>query len=885
MSVQSSSKGFHPWQVLFLAAIVVALAFPATSSASQQPGNAGQIQPPPLSEHTDLLNKANAEGQVRVIAGLALPIDFQAEGLLAAPHAAAQRQTIANTRAALQASLTSYNAQTYAEYSVLPYVALEVDAAALQALVESPLVASLVEDVAVPTTLASSTAMIGLPSVWAAGFDGAGQAVVVLDSGLDTDHPFFGSRVVAGACFSNMNGTGGRISLCPNGAGMQVGVAAAESDAPNPACWNNGSPLCWHGTHVAGIAAGGDDNTFDGVARGASIIPVQVFTRFENYASCGGSGTCILSFFSDQLSALEYVYTTMRWQHPIASVNMSLGGGMYTAACDTDPRKAAIDNLRSVGIATIIAAGNNNWTDALTAPACISTAISVGGVNDSDTPPPDTVVYNMHALVDLLSPARSITSSNVGGGYSTSSGTSMAAPHVAGAVALCKSANPALTVDQIEFILENTGVTIADTRPGGVHSKPRIRLDVAIPACSTANFWTGAANREWNNPANWSRAAVPDAGAFAGLSTLAPGAAAPRISSGTAVVNTLLIGPDVQLDMTGGVLRVSGNLEVLDDGQFNATGGDVVFEGNAPHRVALASGSRFFNLDIGNGAAITLVTVASDLAVAGDLTLLPGATLDLAAHTATVEGSVDNHGALSQTRNAPAAATQFLYLTNATGAVGKYWGVEITPTGDMGPTTVTIQGHTSCSAINPRINRCYDISPTNSQTATIKFYYKEAEQGQVAQPTTWHWNGTAWEALTSCCHGGSGDSMYAVALEVSAYSPFELGEANPLAVTLASFQAVSRPTHVLVTWETVSEANNGGFVLWRSTGPSSPPVQLAAIPSQGPGSTLGFSYSYTDSNAVAGQTHWYWLDAVDLSGATERHGPVSVVHTAPFARR
>ena len=104
---------------------------------------------------------------------------------------------------------------------------------------------------------------------------------------------------------------------------------------------------------------------------------------------------------------------------------MSLGGGLYSSNCEYDSRKPIIDNLRSVGIATVISAGNNGNTNAVTAPGCIDTAITAGGVSDTDTPPADSVVYNMHSLVDLLAPARSVTSSAVGGGYGTASGTSI----------------------------------------------------------------------------------------------------------------------------------------------------------------------------------------------------------------------------------------------------------------------------------------------------------------------------------------------------------------------------------------------------------------------------------------------------------------------------
>jgi subtilisin family serine protease len=68
----------------------------------------------------------------------------------------------------------------------------------------------------------------------------------------------------------------------------------------------------------------------------------------------------------------------------LASINMSLGGGQYFSACDTEPLKQAIDNLRAAGVATAIAAGNNGFTNAVSYPGCISTAVTVGSSDKND---------------------------------------------------------------------------------------------------------------------------------------------------------------------------------------------------------------------------------------------------------------------------------------------------------------------------------------------------------------------------------------------------------------------------------------------------------------------------------------------------------------------
>ena len=106
---------------------------------------------------------------------------------------------------------------------------------------------------------------------------------------------------------------------------------------------------------------------------------------------------------------------------------------------------------------------------------------------------------------------------------------------------------------------------------------------------------------------------------------------------------------------------------------------------------------------------------------------------------------------------------------------------------------------------------------------------------------------------------------------------------SPLAVTLASFTAQGGMDRVLVAWQTVSELGNAGFNLYRAADPAGPQTLLGYVPSQGPGSSQGFAYSYDDLDVQAGQTYWYWLEDVSLAGATTLHGPVSATVQAPTA--
>ena len=155
------------------------------------------------------------------------------------------------------------------------------------------------------------------------------------------------------------------------------------------------------------------------------------------------------------MAGLNRVYA-LKDSFRIAAVNLSLGGGGFTnpATCDSVNRstKAVIDQLRSVGIPTVIASGNAGLLNAVSYPACISSAVSVGSTDDGSLGTgTDAVSYftNRAFFLRLLAPGQWINSSVPGGGFANFSGTSMAAPHVAGAWALIRSAAPQLTVAKI----------------------------------------------------------------------------------------------------------------------------------------------------------------------------------------------------------------------------------------------------------------------------------------------------------------------------------------------------------------------------------------------------------------------------------------------------
>lgn len=349
------------------------------------------------------------------------------------------------------------------KYRSIPAMALWTDKQGMEALLSIPEVKKIHYDEAYFPLLEQSTSLINADVLWGLGYSGDGQTVVVMDTGIDLDHEFFDGKIVAEACFSTEDPGRDTNTLCPDESETQIGPGAAMD------C--EGASGCGHGTHVAGIAVGSGPS-LSGVAHGADIIAIQVFSKFNDEEDCSpGSTPCVRSFNSDMLMALEHVYEDLRHDFPIASINISIGGGSHTTACHDDIRSSIINDLRSVNIATVIAAGNDGFTDAISAPACIPSAIAVGNTTKGDNV---WASSNSSELVDLLAPGRSINASVMGGGYEEKTGTSMAAPHVAGAFALLRESNPDESVNEILNRLKRTGVMINDPKSG--IEKPRVNL-------------------------------------------------------------------------------------------------------------------------------------------------------------------------------------------------------------------------------------------------------------------------------------------------------------------------------------------------------------------------------------------------------------------------
>jgi len=507
-----------PVRILLVAALCVTFIGAAQAQMSPQ---LAQKAP----QAAELATIAAQSGFVRVIVQFAapgVPSQLRPEAEFLAPI----KTQIASTQDAIIASQfgSATNpsegqgfSRSLVRFDIRPMFAVNVSLAELTALAADSRIVSIYHDAADGPGLVQSVPLIGMPAAYSAGATGDGQAVAILDSGVQSNHVFLSDGLVfRQACFST-TANAQDVSLCPKGGQTQIGPDAA--DTSTAACVNPGGvSICSHGTHVAGIAAGNNTEENDlpanGVAKNARIIAVQVFHRVNDATVCNREPTpCLRTYSSDQVRALDWLFQTALVPEAgvrLAAVNMSIQSfNTFSAACDGDVRKPSMDALRRVGVATVTISGNFSETDQISAPGCVTSGVTVGSSTKTDTISPFS---NMSQQVALLAPG------GLGGGqvcdntgvqmntdilssisgpstaqnaiFGCMAGTSMAAPHVAGAFAAIRTVCANASVDQIVAFLQNTGLAITDTRaPNGV-TKQRIRVDLAVQSmgCAVHDF-------------------------------------------------------------------------------------------------------------------------------------------------------------------------------------------------------------------------------------------------------------------------------------------------------------------------------------------------------------------------------------------------------------
>lgn len=291
----------------------------------------------------------------------------------------------------------------------------------------------------------SEIARINATKVWELGIDGSGINVSVIDTGINASHPDITGRIVKWVDF--------------------VGSQSSPYD-------NHG-----HGTHVAGTVAGnGSGGTTTGVAPNASLLVAKV---------CNSAGSCSSS---NIVSGIEWAVGNNS-----NIISISLGGSRSSAIT------TAVNNAINASVTVIAAAGNsgpNNGT--ISFPAGERNVIAAGAVDSTDTIAsfssrgPITVDGEVLTKPDVSAPGVTITSLDyASSGYVSAgwSGTSMATPHVSGAVALLLHAaqrqGTTLTPAQIKNVLENTSVDLYDSGKDNTSGAGRINVSAAVLSIDT----------------------------------------------------------------------------------------------------------------------------------------------------------------------------------------------------------------------------------------------------------------------------------------------------------------------------------------------------------------------------------------------------------------
>ncbi|GGT21099.1 hypothetical protein GCM10010222_73810 [Streptomyces tanashiensis] len=274
----------------------------------------------------------------------------------------------------------------------------------------------------VEATLDRSTAQVHAPEAWAAGYDGKGTKVAVLDTGVDAGHPDLATRVAASKNFTDSRTT---------------------------------DDLVGHGTHTASTVGGSgaaSEGRMKGVAPGASLLIGKVLND-------GGYGQD------------SWVIAGMQWavDQQADVVSMSLGNA--TIRDCTDPVAQATQQLsQSSRTLFVVAAGNaGSGTETVSSPGCVPSVLTVGAVDRDDT----TAWFSSRGPVavtrtlkpEMAAPGVGISAASAGGrgvyAYRSMSGTSMATPHVAGAAAILRQVHPDWTAQQLKAAL------VSSARTGG----------------------------------------------------------------------------------------------------------------------------------------------------------------------------------------------------------------------------------------------------------------------------------------------------------------------------------------------------------------------------------------------------------------------------------
>lgn len=296
--------------------------------------------------------------------------------------------------------------------------AFSADSETITALKELGYISYITEDKKIKVSDDQSNNVIKANQVWSNyGATGKNIRIGIIDTGIDYNHPDLGGGI--GSSFKVIGGY----------------------DFVN----NDNDPMddYGHGTHVAGISAA-NGSTLKGVAPDAKLVAYKVLGA-DGY----GYNSWIIAAIERSIDPDQNPAT----DDHLDVVNMSLGG----QASEDDPLSEAVNNAVAQGVIFVVAAGNSYSNETIGSPGVAENAITVGASNNfdgiADFSSKGPTPFKYLAKPDLVAPGVDINSSFLGGSYKQLSGTSMATPHVAGAVALLLEIHPDWSPEEIKSAL------------------------------------------------------------------------------------------------------------------------------------------------------------------------------------------------------------------------------------------------------------------------------------------------------------------------------------------------------------------------------------------------------------------------------------------------
>lgn len=414
-----------------------------------------------------------------------------------------RRQKVAEIQGQILSEFTAQEFQVGIRYHLIPGLAGTIHTEGLEKLKGHPLVTGVELDIRefvlldakdplfpLRPELNESRPLIKADQAHSSGFTGAGIAVAVLDDGIDTDHPDLVSDLIEQHCTGS----------CPYGSN------SAE-----------GGP---HGTKVSGIITSEGTIAPLGIAPDAKLVAVRVTDEqgfaYKSWIAAG------IDWVTNNKASIESEHNVI-----VGVINMSLGFDLYPGTCDSQSGTLAYSaNLaKAQGITLFAASGNDGSGTLINDPACLSSVVAVtstydddvGSKNFPDIPCTDNPTYadkvvcqaNSNSNIDVTAPGCCIdTTGNGASVVYSSNGTSIASPHAAAVATLVLQADSNLSPDEIESILEDTGVTVTD--PKNNLTFPRVDalgavtgalLKMEIGEVTIDQNWeTVTLSRSFNNP-------------------------------------------------------------------------------------------------------------------------------------------------------------------------------------------------------------------------------------------------------------------------------------------------------------------------------------------------------------------------------------------------